>query len=529
MYISAIEKGDKILVWERTADGKRELKKVPAEYYFYVSDPNGEKKTIFGNRVTRRDFSSRNELQEMLELYTDEGVETWEADIRPVYRYLSDNYYMKPEPYLHNTHYDIEVDYDPERGFSRPENPYAPINSVALFHEHRKCYDILVVPPSEYSNITSSELRNLCDKVVPLPKEYKVNFFICSDERSLLKIFLGLIEDTDILTAWNGEIFDNPYIAKRIEIQLGERYFAKLAFPGGSPPRFVEKEASYFQKQLLLQCTSRIFADYMLLYKKYELSEKPSYKLSAIADEVLVDATGDPILPKIEFKGSLATLYRDNFPLFVRYNIRDTEILHGFEEKLAYVQLANAMYHLSTGLFPGVLGTISLSELTVINYCHHELDRVVNNKKEILETEQIGGALVFYPQVGMHEWISSVDIASLYPSTIRSLNISPEMIVGQFTNTESDANEIYEKSTKPLTLKFEKTGEEKTLTAAEWNELLRSTKCSVSGYGTVFSQKKTGIIPSILSDWYKQRKIYQKKKKDALNAATEILTNAKRN
>jgi len=231
-------------------------------------------------------------------------------------------------------------------------------------------------------------------------------------------------------------------------------------------------------------------------------------------------------LPKLEYEGTLASLYERNFPFFLRYNIRDCEILHGFEKKLGYVELSNQMYHLSTGLFTHVQGTLKLAEQAIINHCHHVLKRVVNDSKSPEEDRQIEGALVLEPKVGMHEWFGSIDINSLYPSSIRSINISPETIVGQFKEKTKACEEIANKSSTPLTLVYENNTTE-TRSACEWREYFLTKKWAVSGYGTVFDQSKKGIIPTILEQWYDKRKEYQKKKKEAEQKLAAIINKYK--
>lgn len=232
-----------------------------------------------------------------------------------------------------------------------------------------------------------------------------------------------------------------------------------------------------------------------------------------MTDDDIADLSDEELLDEFYVADTETRLY--SFAKFCRYNIRDCEILNGFEQKLGYVELANQMYHMSCGLFEHVLGTLKLAELAIVNYCHHELKRVVKNVTEPEIDRAIEGALVLLPQKGMHEWIGSIDINSLYPSAIRSINISPETLRGQFTNDVQDAEAIAAGDTiKQLTLRLED-GEEHTMTGAEFRSWLSERKWVVSGYGTVFDQSKQGIIPSILADWYAQRKKYQAMKKEA--------------
>lgn len=524
-YISAIKTNDDVLVWERV-DGERVLKTFRAPYYFYVEDPNGQYRSIYGDKLSRHDFSRGAEFRQAVEQVKSEGRKTFEADIPPELKVLSEHYYNVPAPKLHVSFLDIEVDYNKEVGFASVENPYAPINSVAIYHTHLKKYVVLAVPPNLAphnptnddflgSEEAPQEFIDNLNKISPLPEDYDIEVYFCLHEMELLLALLEEIEDSDVICGWNSDFFDVPYIGKRLET-LGRKYFRRLSFDEGRQPGWREVEV-LGNINTTLDPSGRISADYMVLFKKYEVAERPSYKLESIADEILPD------FPKLEYEGSLAELYRNNFAWFVRYNIRDTEILHGFEDRLGYVELANQMMHISTGLYKHVGGTLKLAELATINYCHHVLGGLVVNDLSVSEEDgQIKGAYVLEPKVGMHEWIGSVDINSLYPSAIRTINISPETIRGQFVQEIKAAEHIAQGSLVTLTLKLE-TGDTLEMTADEWREYLKKKKWSVSGYGTVFDQNQQGIIPKILDEWYTTRKQYQKKKAEAKQKAKSIL------
>lgn len=529
-YISAIVPTDMpniVFVWERNKQNERVLVEHSAPYYFYVDDPKGKYRTMYNTPVSKVDcgdnrgmyYNKRKELK-------GKGKKLWESDISPDLRVLSNKYYEQPAPKLHITFLDIENDYNREQGYSGPKNPYAPINAISLFHEHRNEMVSLSIPPDDGIEWTNESLEAAVNDCLPLPNdEYKTKFIVCKDERMLLEYFLIEIEDSDVLCGWNSEKFDFPFIGKRIEITLGKHRLKDMCFPGANAPTWLDVvEQTKFKSPnpdaqpktfIRLDLSGRTLADYMILYKKYEASEKPSYKLATISEDVLVDENDNPMLPKLEYSGSLYDLYRKDFAFFVRYNIRDSEILHGFEKKLAYVELANQMYHLSCGQFSHVPGTLKLAELAIINYCHHVLKKVVNNTTEPPIDKAIEGALVLLPQIGMHSLLGSIDINSLYPTAIRSINISPEKIRGQFLEEEKACLAIAKGLETLLTLVLEKTGEYVEATADEWRTFLWEKKWAVSGYGTVFDQDEIGIIPAVLTDWFAQRKRYQALKAQA--------------
>lgn len=550
MYISAthISRKKQVAVWERKDRSERSLRLFNAEYYFYADDEHGEYTTIFGSKVSRCEFDSSRELSAVKKQIKARGEKLWESDISPEFRVLSKHYYGKPAPDLNVTFFDIEVDYDPTIGFSSPSNPYAPINSIALLHYWSNKMVIITVPPD--ASWTSDRLKAEVDKInasVPLREGQTCEFIVVPSERELLVAFLKEIENSDVVSGWNSEFFDVPYTTQRIAITLDKepislevvsaensftgqmtleyannpnarlyqpdkfKHVKKLDFPDYGQPTFSIAKSAVDGRLLghNVKFTGRIYADYLALYKKYEPGERASYKLSAISDAVLVDHDGNPTLPKLTYEGSLADQYRSNFAFFIRYNMRDVEILGGFEDTLGYIGISNENYHLSTGLFTHIGGTIQLADGAIVNYCHHELDVVVNDMERPEVDASIDGALVLYPQVGLHQLIGSIDATSLYPSAIRSVNISPEMLIGQFTRNAADFEDIFRETATPCTLILE-TGESITLPANQWSEYLVKSVWAVSGFGTVFSQHKQGFIPAVLTDWFNKRKQYKK-------------------
>lgn len=521
-YINTLKQNNNILVWERNND-KRETVNYKAPYYFYTKSKDGEYTSMYGDKLKRHDFSTSKEFNIARANFSGLGKELFESDISPELKLLSEKYYNKPAPDLHVTFYDIETNYSESKGFSSVEDPYAPISSIAMYHNWQNRMVVYSVPPEEYKGTTNTEeILSELNNIAELPTDCEVKVYLCENEKELLLCFLEEIKDSDLISGWNSQWYDDPYVAKRLEM-LGKRFLKQLSFPEGKMPRFKEELDDYGGTRIIVELSGRICADYLRIFKKYEVVERPSFKLEAIADEILVDEkTKEPVLPKLEYKGTLARLYRENFLKFVRYNLRDTEILKGFEDRLGYIQLANEMCHLSTGAFRHVTGTIKLSELATINYCHHELDNLIVNDMHVPDdAPRAKGAFVLLPQIGEHEWIGSIDIASLYPSVIRSNNISPETIIGQFFNGEKAFEEIKDNGFTNLTLEME-TGEEITKPADEWKKILKNNNWLISGYGTIFSQEKQGIMPAILEYWYSTRKKYQKLKLEAKEAGDNI-------
>lgn len=525
-YISAVQNGEKILVWERDKYDQLVVRDFKTPWYFYTLINEVDKNDIdetftdmYGNTLVKREFNNRADFTKSKESYKMCG-KLYESDIAPELKILSKYYYKKKAPNLHITAYDIETDYDPIIGFSRPvmefdpadyqgdferkaDTPYAPINSISIYNFwENKNYLIAVPPPGVDANDIDVDAFMLSIiEIEPLDLPTTIEFV--NSEKELLKRFIAIIKDSDLIFGWNSDTFDNPYVAQRIQIVLSARYFKELSFNGAHKPKYKSIEV-FGEERPTIEFYGRTATDYLELYKKFSFGEKSSYKLEAIAQDEL------PKMRKLEYDGTLADLYVNDFPKFVRYNIRDTEILEGFESKLGFIKLANAMYHNTTGLFKHVFGTLKNTELAMINFCHYELDNiVVQDTNPSDSNETIDGAYVLDPVIGQHDNIASIDIASLYPSTIRANNNSPDTIIGQFENNNYDFELITEKSTKMITFIFDENysaNKSMTLEAYKWPAIFIKYRWSLSGYGTVFDQNKKGILPGILESWYSERK-----------------------
>jgi hypothetical protein len=187
-YIDALfdREHDRIHIVERK-DGKRCYQEYPANYIFYYDDPRGKFQTIYGTPVNR--FSTRNNKEFRKEIRTHSGKTLYESDINPIFRCLEENYKGQDGPKLNVAFFDIEVDFDPERGFSRPDDPFNPITAISVYMDWLDQLVTLVVPPKHMSVETAKEIA----------AEFP-NCFVFDKEADLLDTFLSLIEDADVLS-----------------------------------------------------------------------------------------------------------------------------------------------------------------------------------------------------------------------------------------------------------------------------------------------------------------------------------------
>ena len=521
MYVDAYfdRDHDKIHVVERT-EGRREYREFPANYIFYYNDPRGKFRTIYGNSVAR--FSTRNgkEFHKELKIHGKDGL--WESDINPVFRCLADNYLGVDAPKLQTCFFDIEVDFDPVRGYSDPRDPFNMINAITVYLDWMDKLITLAIPPKSMSMETAQETVADFD-----------NTFLFTREEDLLETFLDLIEDADILSGWNSEGYDIPYTVNRITRVLSKDDTRKFCLWGEHPKkRTFERFGS---EQETYDLVGRQHLDYMQLYRKYTYHEMHSYSLDAIGEYELDER-------KVAYEGTLDQLYNQDFYTFIDYNRQDTLLLYKLDTKLKFIDLSNELAHANTVLLPTTMGAVAVTEQAIINHAHEEGLIVPNRKRnDDEERTKAAGAYVAYPKKGLHDWIGSIDLNSLYPSVIRALNMTPETIVGQlrplltehalktkisagktfadawegeFGSKEYQAVMNMEPGTE-ITIDWE-AGDSDTCSAADvWRLIFDSNNPWIlSANGTILTYEKKGIIPGLLERWYAERKELQAKMRD---------------
>ena len=527
-YVDALfdREHDRIHVVERQ-DAERIYKEYPANYIFYYDDPRGKFRSIYGSPVSR--FSTRNNKEFRKEIRIQSGKQLYESDINPIFRCLEENYKGADAPKLHTAFFDIEVDFDQERGYSRPEDPFNRITAISVYLDWLDQLVTLVVPPRHMSMETAQEIAS----------EFE-NTIVFEREEDMLKMFLDVIDDADALSGWNSEGFDIPYTVMRITRVLSKDDTRRFCLWGQLPKqRMFER---YGTESLTFDLIGRVHMDYMQLYRKYTYEERHSYSLDAILEYEGLEG-------KTKYEGTLDQLYNQNFKTFIEYNRQDVNGIAQMDKKLKFLDLANTLAHENTVLLQTTMGAVAVTEQAIINEAH-ERGMVVPNRKERLTDEdtQAAGAYVAYPKKGIHEYIGSIDINSLYPSAIRALNMGPETIVGQLRLTMTDrlikermaSGMSFAAAWEGLFATLEYTavmeqqrgteitidwhgGEESVHSAAEvWHMIFDSNQpWIISANGTIFTYEREGIIPGLLKRWYAERKEMQAKLKACDNKEDE--------
>jgi DNA polymerase elongation subunit (family B) len=521
-YIDALydRSKDRIHVVERN-NGERIYKEYPATYIFYADDPRGKFRTVYDTPVSR--FSSRSYKEFQKELRINSSKRLWESDINPVFRCLEEHYSGATSPKLQTAFFDIEVDFDPIRGYSRPEDPFNAITSISVYLDWMDRLVTLVVPPKSYTWETAQEICNQYD-----------NCFLFEREEDMLNTFLDLIEDADIMSGWNSEGFDIPYMVMRTTKVLSKDDTRRFCLWGQLPKQRTFER--FGAENLTFDTVGRVHMDYMQLYRKYTYEERHSYSLDAIGEYELDER-------KTQYEGTLDQLYNKDFPKFIDYNRQDTMLVARLDKKLRFLDLANELAHDNTVLLATTMGAVAVTEQAIINEAHQRGMVVPNRKNRDDQGDtQAAGAYVAFPKRGMHDWIGAIDINSLYPSAIRSLNMAQESIVGQLRPIMTDRY-IQDKMSSgssfadawenmfgsleytavmngdagtEITIDWETGGSDVMSAADIWRMIFDSNQpWMLSANGTIFSYEKKAVVPGLLERWYAERKELQAKKKEA--------------
>jgi len=477
-----------LFTWDK--DGKRVMHECSFEPYLYVEDNRGDKTSIFGTKVKKKSFHNAYNRSRFV---NDAGIKRVFENCPPAQQFLLDMYWQENESEefaekpLKYCFLDIEtysVDHFPDI-----ENPTHVVNVITCWDNFSKKFHTFGIKP--YTGKGRDDL----------------NYVYCKDEREMFIRFLEYLENDfpDILSGWNSEFFDIPYIVNRMERVLGQEFVNRLSPLKRVHFRVIKGQFGREQKRYYIDGVACL--DYLDVYKRFCLKLRESYKLDAIGQVELGDR-------KIDYGGvSLATLSDEDWNKFIDYNIQDVNLLVRLEEKLQYIPLLRTLSYVGLTTLEGAMGTIQVinGALTIRARKRNE---IISTFIRNADTGKNPGAYVAEPKRGFKKNIVSFDANSLYPNVMISLNTSPETKVGKIERTTDNSVTIQHI-----------TGKLFELSKPDFVKFLKTEQCSISKAGFLFSQKKKGIIPEFLEYYYNKRveikkklfKTKQKLKKDPKN------------
>jgi len=446
-------------------DDKKGYLQIPYKKYAYVKHSSGNHISLYGDRLNR------------VTSYDKDDPTLHESDIPPMTRFLVDQYTDSDEASTgHRTmFFDIEVEVT--EGFPDVQKAYNPITSIAL-------YDCITEKYFTYCFDPHKRIENY-------EKGEEVVEFYETEYEMLNKFFQKYLEiRPTIISGWNSEFFDIPYLYNRAVRVLGPEV-ANLLSP------ISQVIYSEYKKKHTIAGVSSL--DYLQLYRQFTFTMQSSYRLDYIG-EVEVG------MKKVSYEGTLNDLYDNDLQTFIDYNIRDVKILVELDNKLNFIEIARGIAHLGHIPYEDINMSSRWLEGAILVYLK-KLGVVAPNKPrrpKKLGDEKFAGAYVQEPQSGKHDWVYDLDITSMYPSVIRSLNISPETKIGK---VEGWNEEQFLKATNKKTYSLNnKEGKEiGKMTETELKDYFDKSNVSVASNGVMYRTDKKGLIPALLEKWFNER------------------------
>lgn len=444
--------------------------------YLYVEVPasrQGTAVSIFKTPLKKLTFKTQYDRSKFIK---DNGITRVFENLPYTQQFLIDRFWQVNETADFSKHpikmvlLDIET-YSPD-GFPDIARANHPINVITIYDSITKKFITWGLKP--YTSVMEDH-----------------TYVYCETEHQLLDTFLGYIESDypDILSGWNSEFFDLPYIINRCKNILGEDGAKRLSPVKNVYSRDILGKFGRPQTRWYVDGVSLL--DYLDIYKRFS-PERESYKLDYIGE---VEEVGS----KIKFENTdLVGLADKDWGKFVEYNVQDVRLLVKLEEKLQYLGLVRMLAYVGLTTFEAAMGSLS-----VINGAMAVRSRFRN---QIIPTfirndpdNTNPGAYVAEPKQGFQKYIFSFDATSLYPSVMISLNLSPETKIGKITNVEDN------KYTIQLT-----NGKSKTVTKPIYEKFLKDHEIAITKANVLFTQKEKGIVPEIVDYYFAKRNEFKK-------------------
>jgi DNA polymerase elongation subunit (family B) len=331
-----------------------------------------------------------------------------------------------------------------------------------------------------------------------------VTYSNCRDEIDLVKQFIDLWTRfyPDVVSGWNVQFFDIPYLVNRITKLLGENEAKKLSPWGKLGVREVTIRNRQEQSYDMLGIAA---LDYLELYKKFTYSQQESYRLDHIAHIEL----GEKKIDYSEFE-TLHQLYKLDYQKFIEYNIKDVELVEKLEDKMKLIELALTLAYDNKVNYDDVFTQVRMWDAIIYNYLKKK-NIVIPQMSKGIKNSQYEGAYVKDPILGMHQWVASFDLNSLYPHLIMQYNISMETLVEPSKYT-FNMREF---------LATSKVDVNNLLNQNITTDLLREENVTLTPNGQFFKINEQGVLPEIMDNMYKDRTRY---KKMALEAKKKMET-----
>jgi len=462
-YTNVVQYGNKILV-RGINNSKHVQDRVDFSPCLFVRSPKPSKyKSLFGQNLEQIDFESINEAKDFVKKYK-------EVQDFPIFGNTNFAYQYITRSFPNDIDFDIsqikiwtiDIETSAELGFPDVNDPLE---------------EVLLITIQDYN---TKDIISWGSKHCEAIKENH-KYIRCKDEYDLLKKFIEYtaLDHPHIITGWNIEFFDIPYLCNRIRKILGEDSMKQL-----SPWNVVnQREISRFKNlETVFDIMGVSVLDYLDLYKKFTYTAQESYKLDHIAKVEL----GKEKLSYAEYE-SFRMFYKNNWQKFVEYNVVDVELVDQLEDKMKLIELILTMAYDAKCNYVDVFSAVRTWDCILWNHLWKK-DIVVHQRDESRRGRQIEGAFVQEPVPGKYDWVVSFDATSLYPSIIMQYNLSPETMLPGGMDVTVDSLIKKEHSL----------------------DTLKEDKLCMTANGYTFKTDKQGIFPEIVQKLFDDRQKYKK-------------------
>ena len=458
-YTNVLQWGNQLFV-RGVENGQRIKRKVRYEPTLFnlVSEPTGYT-TLDGKHVLPKKFDSITEAKDWYNSHKKQNLVFGNTQYN--YCYIGDEYpgdvpWDKDQICIVT----IDIEVECENGFPNPKDAAEPMLSITMKnHQNKK---IIVWGLHEFQNHRDD-----------------VDYRMCKDEADLLFKFLDTWSsiEPDIITGWNTEFFDIPYLCNRIAKVLDKDMVNKLSPWGKVHEREVYQMGRKHQVYNIYGVAALDFFD---LYRKFTYTNQERYTLDHIAFVELGERkAGNPY-------DTFSEWYQKDYQSFIEYNIQDVEIVDKLEDKMRLIELCLTMTYDAKVNMTDVLGTVRYWDILIYNYLRKR-KIVIPQKRDHEKVEKFEGAYVKDPQVGMHKWVMSFDLNSLYPHLIMQYNISPETLVnGGADMVEGMVDKVLD------------------------GKIKNNTEYSMTPNGAFFRRDVKGFLPELMENVYNDRVKYKK-------------------
>jgi DNA polymerase elongation subunit (family B) len=475
-YTCAHQYGSKILV-RGVRDGERFIRRDDFSPTLFVkSKESSEFKSLYGEDLQPIEFEDNNAAREFMQTYKD--VENF-----PIYGQNNFGYQYITHKYPGEVQWDmrylniqtIDIETSAEHGFPDVANPIEEVLLITVKNLVTKQFITWGCGDFDDNNEIVQELRNQGNKYL---------YVKCDNEIDLIKTFLRWYSENypDIITGWNNNLFDLPYLIARVERVLcteEDTAWRKRFSPWGLVRRRTLTVMG--REQIAYDITGVAIIDYIDLYKKFTYIRRESYKLDFIGEVELG-------LKKLENPyESFREFYTKDWQKFTEYNIRDVEIVDGLERKMKLVELILTMAYDAKCNFNDVFSQVRTWDCIIYNHLHTQKIQIPQKKES--QGRGIEGAFVKEPKPGQYDWVVSFDATSLYPSIIMQYNQSPETFV-QAPPLDVTVHGLLDKKYN--------------LTSLQSND-----HCMTSN-GYSYTRKQMGKFPEIVQKFFDDRQRYKK-------------------